>query len=151
MTIQIRAVSPFHPDVLELIDQLNQHNLAIYSSEVCYLDPPEVLARENCVMLGVFDGEELCGIGAVKLFQTYGEIKRMFVAPKHRGKGLSQLILDQLIGIIRRSGLNSAKLETGLKLEAAVQLYRKNGFQICGPFGDYDRGDPNIYMEKDLT
>lgn len=147
----IKRVSPFDADVLRLIEELDRHNLEFYSADVCYLDAPDVLAKDNCKMLGVFLDEELCGIGAVKLFDDYGEIKRMFVPPNYRGRGLSQKILDALIDIIEKADLPYVRLETGEKYIAAMSLYRKNGFQERGAFGDYTKGYPNLYMEKLLV
>ena len=133
-----------------MIEQLNQFNLANYPPEVCHLDPPEVLARDNCTMIGVYDGPILCGIGAVKLFDDYGEIKRMFVAPKYRGQRLSTLILDELLQLIRAKNIPIARLETGTRHHAALVLYRKHGFIEREPYADYPKTDLNIYMEKRL-
>lgn len=146
----LKTVSPFAPDVLDLIEQLNQNSLSLYSAEFCHLDPPEVLARENCIMIGGYDGATLCGIGAVKFFADYGEIKRMFVPPSYRGRGISHLILDELIRLVKVRGLTCARLETGTKHEAAMILYGKKGFRVRGPFGDYVGGDPSVYMERPI-
>lgn len=149
--VYLKQVSPLAKDVQALIEMLDQHNLQHYSAEVCYLDPPEILAAGNCRMFGAYQDSQLCGIGAIKLFGEYGEIKRMFVLPKFRGQGLSRMILDKLIEVAKASGCSSVKLETGAKFEAAVRLYQSYGFQECGPFGTYTKGFPNMYMERALT
>lgn len=150
-SLQIRAVSPFDPVVLDFIEQLNQNNLAMYPPEACYLDPPEVLARENCMMIGAYVGTTLCGMGAVKYFADYGEIKRMFVEPTYRGKGISKLVLEHLLDSVKKRGLRFARLETGAKFEAAVSLYRKCGFTECESFGSYKTNGISLFMEKDLN
>jgi hypothetical protein len=38
----VKRVSPFASDVMAIIEELNQHNLALYPAAACYLDPPEV-------------------------------------------------------------------------------------------------------------
>lgn len=148
--VRIQHISPFAPEVIGFIEEINKYNLLHYPPEVCHLDPPEVLARENCVMLGAFYENELCGIGAVKLFEDYGEIKRMFVPEKFRGRGISRLILDSLLRIIQEKGLAWARLETGAKFEAAMSLYQRSGFEICEPFGNYEKTPVNVYMQKSL-
>jgi putative acetyltransferase len=149
--MKVFRVAPYAPDVLYLIEQLNTFNLSNYPAEVCHLDPPEVLARENCIMIGAYDEGVLCGIGAVKFFEGYGEIKRMFVPVKFRGRGVSKLIIEELINIIRQNGLTIARLETGIRHEVALILYRKKGFVEREPFGDYGKTELNVYMEKVLN
>jgi enamine deaminase RidA (YjgF/YER057c/UK114 family)/ribosomal protein S18 acetylase RimI-like enzyme len=149
-TIDLRVVSPFASDVQNLISQLNEHNLAHYSADVCHLDPPETLAKENCTMLGAYDGGILCGIGAVKFFADYGEIKRMFVPKSYRGQGISHQILNRLINLIKDRNLPYARLETGDKYKAALHLYEKKGFKPRKAFGDYIDTEDNLYMELAL-
>ncbi len=135
--MKVKKVSPLWPEVNALIEQLNQHNLKYYPPDECHLDPPDVLAQENCSMFGVYDDLEILGIGAIKFFADYAEVKRMFVSPQARGRGVAQLILDQLISEAGQKGLNSLCLETGEKFEAAMSFYKKNGFKVCEPFGPY--------------
>ena len=142
--IQLRVVSPHAEDVVALIEQLNAHTLTLFPPEFCYFDPPEVLARANCTMLGAYEGQEICGIGAVKFFADYGEIKRMFVPPQFRSRGISKLILKKLLSLIEQQGLAYARLETGEKHQAAISLYRKCGFIDCEPFGEYQKTAHNM-------
>jgi ribosomal protein S18 acetylase RimI-like enzyme len=153
---------------MAIIEALNQHNLALDTAAACFLDPPEVLARENSEMIGVFrDLEEsgvsaqagagdvplghLCGIGAVKFFDDYGEIKRMFVKPEFRGLGLSHLIMDDLLARIESRGLPHARLETGADYKAAVGLYASKGFKERLAFGDYPQIDTSLFMERPMV
>ena len=147
----LKEVSPYEPEVLRFIDLLNQHNLSFYPPEVCHLDPPEILAKENCIVIGAYNHLELWGMGAIKFFDDYSEIKRMFVPPKYRGKGVARLILNKLIEITKKKGLPKVRLETGSKFRPAVQLYKRNGFQVCGPFGPYKKGPKNMYMERQIN
>ena len=61
----------------------------------------------------------------------------MFVSPQYRGRGVAQLILDELIKWARQNNIKKVCLETGDKFEAAIHFYKKNGFQVCEPFGQY--------------
>ena len=135
--MKLKKVSPHDPEVFQLIEKLNEHNLAHYPPELCHLDPPEVLAKDNCIMIGCYQREAICGIGAVKLFDDYGEIKRMFVSDEYRGRGVATSILHELIEIVKSQKLPYVRLETGKKFAAAVSLYEKHGFKICQPFGQY--------------
>lgn len=148
--ITIKTVSPLDLDVQTMIAALNQYNLSHYTATACHLDPPSVLAQDNCTMFGAFDGQKLIGIGAVKFFSDYGEIKRMFISPDYRGRRLSHLILDRLLVLIRERHLPFARLETGEKFCAAVSLYRKKGFQKRRAFGDYPDTPESLFMELRL-
>ncbi len=150
-SISIKRVSPHEPSVLSMIEQLNAHNRSHYSAEFCHPDPPEVLARENCTMLGAYSGGELVGIGAVKLFEGYGEIKRMFVPPQFRGRGIATLVLKELIAVLVDGHVPFARLETGAKFFWAIQLYSKNGFVRCNPFGDYRETPNNVFMDRKIN
>ena len=48
-------------------------------------------------------------------------------------------------------GLREMKLETGNKQPDAIALFKREGFVICGAFGDYPKEDPySVFMEKKL-
>ena len=97
-----------------------------------------------------FDGQ-LAACGGVKLFADYGEVKRMYVRPAFRGKGLGKAILNQLAEYARANGINLLRLETGIYQAEAIGLYEGWGFARRGPFGDY-KNDPNtVYFEKYLA
>ena len=119
------------------------------------MDPPEVLARDNCTVIGAYettpDNSVLCGIGAVKIFTDYGEIKRMYVPEEFRGQGIAKLILNRLLEITIEQNIRCVKLETGAKFEPAVKLYEKNGFTVCEAFGDYEKNPCNLYLQKKLS
>ena len=61
---------------------------------------------------------------------------------------LQERAIDALEREAVRAGRPLLRLETGVRQQAAVQLYERMGFERCGPFGDY-RADPfSIFMEK---
>lgn len=91
-----------------------------------------------------WDGEELLGCGALKeLDARHGEIKSMRTATAHLGKGVGTAILRHLIDESRARSYTRLSLETGsgAAFRPAHSLYRKFGFEYCGPFSDY-RPDP---------
>jgi putative acetyltransferase len=91
--------------------------------------------------------------GAVKLLDDdgrYGEIKRLYVLPAQRGKGLARMIMATLEDALRREGYPLARLETGVAQPEALGLYRALGYVERTPFGAY-RPDPlSVFMEKRL-
>ena len=74
----------------------------------------------------------------------------MFVLPEFRGLKLGRRILEELENLARTSGLELARLETGIRQPEALLLYERAGYQRRGPFGDYSEDPLSIFMEKKL-
>jgi putative acetyltransferase len=99
------------------------------------------------------DGD-LCGCGALKeLDPRAGEVKAMRTRPAFLRRGVGQAVLDEIVRIARRRGYERLLLETGTgpAFEPAHALYLRNGFEWCGPFGEYAATDFNVFMAKRLT
>lgn len=78
------------------------------------------------------------------------EIKRMFVDPEHRGKGIAGTILTELEKWAKELSFSKARLETGTKQEAAIHLYQKMGYHITENYGPYIGMETSICMFKIL-
>lgn len=96
------------------------------------------------------------GCGGVALFADFAEVKRMYVRDSARGHGLAQAILARLEAETVAAGLAVLRLETGIAQRAAIRLYERAGFTICGAFGDYLAKPANalttsIFYEKLLA
>ena len=57
------------------------------------------------------------------------EIRKMYLLPEVRGKGLGRFLLEQLEARIRSQGFHEIWIETASVLKEAVQLYEKHGYQ----------------------
>jgi len=71
-----------------------------------------------------------------------GEVKRMYVVPAARRRGLSRLVLDELVAIAREQRLAALVLETGTEQPEAMGLYTSYGFvptEVFGPYADDPR------------
>lgn len=64
------------------------------------------------------------------------EMKRMYLVPQHRGKGLGRALALTLLDEAKRLGYTKMKLDTLEKLEPAVSLYRSLGFTECPSYND---------------
>ena len=95
----------------------------------------------------------LWGCGALKeLDALTGEVKSMRTRAAYVRRGVGQAILDEIVRTARRRGYSRLLLETGTgqAFEPAHALYRRNGFQWSGPFGEYSATDFNVFMAKVL-
>lgn len=97
----------------------------------------------------VYDGGKPVGSGAIKFFDDESmEVKRMFVIPASRGKGIATGILSELEKWAREMGNKRCLLETGKKQPEAIALYQKNGYSVIPNFGQYQGIENSICFEK---
>ena len=148
--IVIRQVDPKRKEVIELITQLDEYQASMYPPESNHLDPVDELSKTNVHFLAAFDGSKICGIGAVKILNDYGEIKRMYVPEEYRGQGVAKDILKSLENHLVENSVFIARLETGIHQHAAINLYKKFGYSEISPFGEYDRDPLSVFLEKKI-
>lgn len=147
--MNISFETPNQPDVATLLAELDAYLYALYPADCVYaldiaaLEQPGVLfavARDTA-------GAAL-GCCAMVITPDYGEVKRMYVRPGGRGRGVSHRLLDALEGEAAKRGCTRFTLETGPDQPEALALYLKRGYTVRGPYGDY-RDDPlSVFMEK---
>lgn len=102
-------------------------------------------------VLVVYDNGQAVGCGAFKKFDDQtAEIKRMFVLPSQRGKGLAKFILKTIEDWASESGYNSYILETSPQLEPAIALYKKSGYGMIPNFGQYVGVENSVCMKKSI-
>jgi putative acetyltransferase len=149
--VLIQASDPTSPAARELIERLDKYLTDLYPAESNHLLSVQDLKRPNVTFLtAVVDGE-VVGCGAfVNQGGDYAEIKRMFILPEFRGIKLGRRILEEIENLARASGLELARLETGIRQDEALHLYARAGYQRRGPFGDYPEDPLSIFMEKKL-
>jgi putative acetyltransferase len=151
--MKILTISPDNEQVKNLIDQADTLMSSLYPPDSNHLDGVEELKKPNVLFVGAYKGQKLVGCGAVKTLNdhgSYGEIKRVFVLPEHRGQRISFDIMRHLENHLIESGIRTARLETGAKQPEALGLYRKIGYIERGPFGAYREDPLSIFMEKAL-
>lgn len=68
-------------------------------------------------------------------------------------RGLGSLLLRHIIADARRMGISRLTLETGSIAfsEPARRLYLKHGFEVCGPFDDYEADPKSVFMTRTLV
>jgi len=73
----------------------------------------------------------------------YAELKRMFVLPAYRGRGISKLLLQQIEQYaVKDLNVDVIVLETGNRQRASLRLYEGMGYQRRSMFGEYVGADP---------
>jgi putative acetyltransferase len=146
--IFLKSVSPLNKKVIDIINKLNEYQIGLYGIEKCNLETVESLKKNNALMMGAFSEKILVGIGAVKLFDSYGEIKRMLVENEFRGLGIAEKILVALENYAMQMGKEKVCLETGNLQHEAIRFYKRMGYNEIERFGSYRPNDVSIYFKK---
>lgn len=101
------------------------------------LDPADVSDGRGAFLVIYQEGNPV-GCGAVRLLDPEtGELKRMYVSPAVRGRGLGRCLVAALETEARALGVRRLVLETGIRQSAALALYRATGFQPIPLYGEY--------------
>ena len=117
-----------------------------------------VRAEQVTPPAGVFlvariDGRPV-GSGAVRALPggppATGEVKRMYVEPEARRRGVSRAILARLEAEAAGLGYRRLQLETGDQQPEAIALYESAGWHQITPYGQYAVEDGSVCFAKDL-
>jgi GNAT superfamily N-acetyltransferase len=79
-----------------------------------------------------------------------GEIKRLYVDPVARGRGLSRALMTEAEQVAGHAGYRALQLETGLRQPEAVALYRNLGYEQIDPYGHYRDSPESVCFRKTL-
>lgn len=104
---------------------------------------------KHCII--AFEKDIAVGCGGIKAFDnTTTEVKRMYVLPEYRGKGIASKILSELEIWTKELGFSKCILETGYNQPEAISLYKKCGYQITENYEQYKGVETSICFEKKL-
>jgi len=118
---------------LDEIDALFPHHLdpaLSVSAEPAEMSPPH-----GAFLVVRDDDATAIGCGGVKLLDSQtAELKRIWLSPTARGRGLAADLLAALEQAARELGAVEARLDTNAKFEAALSLFRKHGWEEVPPY-----------------
>ena len=150
--MNISPESPDQPEVIALIAELDAYQDTLYPPESRHALDLESLKQANVLFLVARDdGGQAVGCGAVVLDADHGEIKRMYVSPRCRGRGLARGLLRALEAASAKAGCQRLRLETGPFQPEALGLYASLGYERCGPYGHYTDDPLSVFMRKALA
>jgi ribosomal protein S18 acetylase RimI-like enzyme len=112
--------------------------------------PGDYAPPEGRLLLATYDGAPAGCIALHKLAPEICEMKRLYVRPQFRGKGLGRTLAERLIADARHIGYQRLRLDTvEPRMKTAVAMYRQLGFREIAPY----RPNPiegALYMELKL-
>ena len=147
----LKRTTADNKDFRELVILLDQ-DLAIRDGEdhAFYTQFDKVDKINNVIVC--YQNDKAIGCGAFKKFTTDTvEIKRMFVHPDFRGKGIASTILAALENWASESGYMNCVLETGKNNPGAISLYQKSGYKIIPNYDQYENIETSVCLKKQLA
>jgi putative acetyltransferase len=119
-----------------------------FEAEVAGL-PGRYAAPTGCLILAM-DGEIASGCAALRdLGDGTCEMKRLYVAPSHRGRGVGRLLVGEVIRRGERMGYRRMVLDTMPEMSGALGLYREYGFIETTPYWAHP-AERAVFMERPL-
>jgi putative acetyltransferase len=137
MSITITRVVEATPEVEDLIRELNDVLGAAYEAHQRHGLSIEQLFEPNVRFFIARLNSLAVGCGGVAIFEDYAEVKRMYTRPTARGRGVAKAIVGRIEDEARAASKFILRLETGIRQQEAVGLYKRVGFRPRGPFGPY--------------
>lgn len=155
--LELRPTPFDHPDSVHLIAQVQQVYRERYGGEdTTVIDAQEFAVPAGYFVVGYVDGEPVaCGGWRARragespvLRDGDAEIKRMYVAAAHRGRGYARAVLAELERAAAAAGLARIVLETGTRQPEAIGLYASSGYAPMPGFGVYADSPSSRYFAK---
>ena len=162
LVIDVEPVLAPGDDVRRLVEELERELSQHYPPEQRHGLSLEKLFQPGVLFFVARIKEEgsgtpvAAGCGGIALVDGFAELKRMYVRPAFRGRGVAGAILGRLEHEARLTGRDLVRLETGVHQRAAIRFYTRSGYVPCGAFEPYASMAANaistsVFLEKRLT
>ncbi|HKU85912.1 MAG TPA: GNAT family N-acetyltransferase [Casimicrobiaceae bacterium] len=98
--------------------------------------PGGYAAPRGCLLVADIGGEIVgcVALRALAADEPQGEIKRLYLRPAARGRGLGRDLVQAVITRARSLGYRMLKLDTLASMQSARTLYASLGFRACAPY-----------------
>ena len=142
---------------MTLVRKLFEEYAASLDIDLCFQDFERELETlpggygppEGTIIVALADGEPAGCVALRRIEKDTCEMKRLYVKPEHRGKGIGRELAGAAIGSAREIGYASMKLDTLRSMTEANALYLSLGFTECVPYRHNPCEHP-VYMELSL-
>jgi GNAT superfamily N-acetyltransferase len=162
--VEIRALPYDHPDVQQLVEGLQQLYVELYGGrDDSPIDRSEFELPRGTFAVAYDPAGDSAGspaghapapvaMGAWRLLPDgRAELKRMFVRPDQRGRGLSRLVLSWLEQSAREAGLVDMVIETNTVHAEAIRLYESVGYEPIPAYGHYADEPETVSLGRSLV
>ena len=152
MSVTITIETPLSDEVRALVTALNEFTYGLTPAEYRHHMTVEQMAQADTTLFVARDASGAAlGMGALRRHANgVGEVKRMFVKPEARGRGIGEAILARIEALARQDGFTRLVLETGANFDAARRVYERCAFVACDAVLDYPASEWTAFYEKEL-
>ena len=148
--MKIMRTNSDNPDFVGLVKLLDAHLAERDGADHSFYAQFNKIDRIRHVVLAYENGTPL-GCGAIKEYEAGTmEVKRMYVPPAHRKKGVATTVLAELERWARELSCTRCILETGKRQPEAIGLYKRNGYRLIPNYGQYAAVENSVCFEKGL-
>jgi len=156
--LELHEAALDHPDAVLLTERVQTYYATLYGApDTGPIEPQELAPPSGRFFLGFLRSEPVLMGGWRFALEPIGiaadrpaEIKRMYVVPEYRRRGLARRLLQHLEQSARSAGADAMVLETGLPQADAVLLYRSSGYTEIPRFGHYQDAPDAIHLGRML-
>ncbi len=132
------------------LDWLNKYFRVEAHDEEVLGDPEKHIIRPGGTVFFAKEGKRILGtVALMKIENDVFELTKMAVTPEQQGKKIGQKLMEHTLEFAREQGWKSLILYSNRKLENAIYIYKKYGFEEI-PLEDnnpYSRGDIKMKLE----
>lgn len=152
VAVRLRALPYDDPVAQDLVERVQLEYVARYGGrDEAVVDPAEFLPPQGLFLAAEADGVPV-GSGAWRAMGAgVAEVKRVYVVPAFRRRGLAQLIVDALERSAAQAGHRSVVLNTGGRQPEALGLYAQLGYGPVAGYGVYACAPDAVFLGKDLV
>jgi len=148
--IEIIRTDSNNTDFIELVKYLNADLAERDGDDHSFYSQFNKIDKIKHVVVA-YESDKPIGCGAMKEYAPETmEIKRMYTAPQTRGKGIATKVLTELEIWAAELSYKKCVLETGKRQPEAIELYKKNGYEIIPNYGQYAEIENSVCFEKSI-
>jgi putative acetyltransferase len=153
----VKLVHVDSTEEMPIVRRLFEEYAASLDIDLCFQDfdreletlPGEYAPPAGTIIVA-YCGQEIAGCVALRrIDETVSEMKRLFVKPEHRGRGIGRALAEAVIAHARDLDYASIRLDTLQSMTEANALYASLGFTECAPYR-YNPCECPLFMELPL-
>lgn len=149
--LTVKRTNGNNEDLRLLVTQLDKFLWSVYNKGMEYYGRFNYVDEDHKAVV-VYEEHMAVGCGCLREIDAETtEVKRMFVLPSERNKGVASLVLKELEKWAKELGYKNVILETGGQLTEAVRLYQKHAYEITDNYGPYVGIRESVCMKKIIT
>lgn len=148
---RLRPLPYDHPVAQYLVEQVQQEYVVRYGGrDAAVVDPAEFSPPAGLFLVAEVDGVP-AGCGAWRVLPSGEvEIKRVYVEPAFRRRGLARRLMAALEDSAARAGHRTVVLNTGEQQPEAVALYTQLGYRAVPGYGVYACAPDAVFLGREL-